>query len=57
MDAIRRPKECFSSNCTSYQVLNEPKVIHFVKIENDDDEDTYTRYMIQVVTYTPPKRI
>ena len=57
MDAIRRPKECFSSNCTSYQVLNEPKIIHFVKIENDDDEDTYTRYMIQVVTYTPPKRI
>ena len=51
MDAIRRPKVCCFSNCTSYRVINEPKEIHFVKIENEDEDDSYTRYKIVEQTW------
>ena len=51
MDAIRRPKVCCTSNCTRYRVINEPKEIHFVKIENEDEDDSYTRYKIVEQTW------
>ena len=51
MDAIRRPKVCCSPNCTSYRLIKEPKVIHFVKIENEDKDDSYTRYKIVEETW------
>ena len=51
MDAIRRPKVCCSPNCTSYRLINEPKVINFVKIENEDKGDNYTRYKIVEETW------
>ena len=59
MDAIRRPKACCSPNCTSYRLLDEPKIIHFVRIQNTDKDDTYTRYEIVeeplVEIYVDPK--
>jgi hypothetical protein len=46
MDAIRRPRAGCPPNWTSYQFFNPPKVVHFIKLENKDKDDTYTEYLI-----------
>ena len=46
MDAIRRPRFGCPPNWTSYRLINEPKVIHFIKIKSVDEDDSYTRYLI-----------
>ena len=46
MDAIRRPRCGCPPNLTEYLLINEAKVIRFIKIKSADKEDSYTRYLI-----------
>ena len=46
MDAVRIPRAGCPPNWTSYRYFDPPKIVHFIKLDNKDKDDSYTHYSI-----------